>query len=806
MAETFEGTAKFDEEKKDWFVAFTKHNNNKGYVKCLQKNLSAKLLSEFSDTSRTFEVKFEADKRNYNELFNIQLKNEETTPKGYKEELETQQRQEKEASANRPSRPHGKFHNPYNFVPAIPRKTKEEIDADSNLTDEQKNLAKQLCDDEPIGHDRFHKDHLSGKLTVKMTVKTPLAVLDTARMSLNSNDPKHKQFPVRIENGKPFINPTAIKGMLRSAYETVTNSRMSVFSETERLAFRMEADTTCVYPALIVKTGNNLQVKLLVETPTNQYDKPKKQIAKLDLYDKVWNMVDNDKGKSTKSYSQMPQHYSENGKHQVWVNCHFDSTSHSLVVDDVDNTKGTTGSWKKGWIYISGSNMKDKRYERVFLDYASGKTFPLGNLEKDWKDLIANYQKIHEKEIEKRKPSEPQDYLGDDPGETAWSRQIYDKDYLKLEDGTLCYAFYNGKEIEALLPVMISRRMFPKTPNSLLPEELQPAKSIEEFSSADRVFGYVIQEPKNKKKTNAYRGQLRIGSVVLSEEYVNKPINDIIQKFGQETNPDSWLPLNILGQPKPQQGRFYVAKDKEGKAQVDGLNNENAGYNLPLVKGLRGRKVYPHHASLSTDYWTIQNNLREYNEPNKEYVRPFGEKQRDSQNRSIEGWIKPQTKFEFDIHFTNLSEVELGALVWLLDLPEKHFHRFGGGKPYGFGSVKLEITDSDVRDGKDLEKIYMSLDDEKIGKFDKNAIKTLGDDFKKLADSMFPKIIKSFLCASEGFSDNKPIHYPRKDPKLTADTKSFEWFVANNKIEKGTVKHGYVLQDLADDEGLPYLS
>lgn len=789
MEETFEGTFYFDNEKQDWCVKFTKLNKKEAVIKCKPEQISSNLPRKEGEL---IEVKFESDKRYYNEVLNVRLKSEVITEtdmtEDYSKELEIQKSQEEKAAADRQPRLSGNFHNPYNFIPAIPRYEINKADEDGNISD--------LGDKPPIGHDRFYEGYFSGKLTVKMIVKTPLVVLDTARMSLSRDDSKHKEFPIRLDaDGKPFINPTAIKGMLRSAYEAVTNSKMSFFGENEKLVFRMEADTKFIYPALIIKKGNNSQIKLLVD------NRNKQQFAKLEMYDKVWNEIDNDKGKISKisKYTQNPKHYTDNGKQTVWVKCHWDNNSHSFIVDDIDNKKGANGNWKKGWIYISGANMKDKKYERVFLDYASNKTFSLGNLENDWEDLIANYQEIHEKEIEKRKPNNSSDYLGNDPGETSWSRHIDDKKSLKLEDGNLCYAFYRNGKIEALLPVMISRRMFPKAPLSLLPEELHPAESIDALSPADRVFGNIIQKSKEKKKTTAYRGQVRFGEVVLSGESANKPIDDIIQKFGQENNPDSWLPLNILGQPKPQQGRFYVAKNKGGDAQVDRLNNENAGYNLPLVKGLRGRKVYPHHAKLSVDYWTIQDGLREY-------LRPDGKQ--DSQNRSIQGWIQPETKFQFDIHFTNLSEVDLGALVWLLSLNQEneneYFHRFGGGKPYGFGSVKLELTGSDIRNGEALKIFYMSLDDESVGKFNEDEIKKLRDDFIELADSTFPTVIKSFLRACEGFSD-KPTHYPRKTEELNADTKSFDWFVANSKIERLTVKHGYVLQNLTNDDGLPYL-
>src|SRR5207253_2776365 len=133
---------------------------------------------------------------------------------------------------------------------------------------------------------------------------------------------------------------------------------------------------------------------------------------------------------------------------------------------------------------------------------------------------------------------------------------------------------------------------------------------------------------------------------------------DAIQAFSEP------VPLQILGQPKPQQGRFYVAKDKGGKAQDRGLTNEQAGYQDEDDKGLRGRKLYPHH-NLPDGYWDNPNQQSErplLEKYSQEFRRPNGNDQRDKQNRSVSGWIMPETVFKFDIHFINLSRVELGAL------------------------------------------------------------------------------------------------------------------------------------------------
>jgi hypothetical protein len=54
--------------------------------------------------------------------------------------------------------------------------------------------------------------------------------------------------------------------------------------------------------------------------------------------------------------------------------------------------------------------------------------------------------------------------------------------------------------------------------------------------------------------------------------------------------------------------------------------------------------------------------------------------------------VKPHTKFKFKIRYENLTENELGALLFVLKLPEGCAHKIGMGKPLGLGSVKITLT------------------------------------------------------------------------------------------------------------------
>ena len=61
----------------------------------------------------------------------------------------------------------------------------------------------------------------------------------------------------------------------------------------------------------------------------------------------------------------------------------------------------------------------------------------------------------------------------------------------------------------------------------------------------------------------------------------------------------------------------------------------------------------------------------------------------DTQHTQIKPLAKGVT-FHFRAYFENLTDVELGALLWVLDLPDGYYHKIGMGKPLGLGSVDIE--------------------------------------------------------------------------------------------------------------------
>ncbi len=697
------------------------------------------------------------------------------------------------------------FHNPYNFIPALPRTYQGE-----------------LRDGPPAGHDCFQGDRYSGLIRVKMTVVTPLLVMDAAAATKDNRN--HKSFPVRINAaGAPHIAPTAVKGVIRSGFEAVTNSRLSVFLGHEaRLAYRMPAgEGLSLVPARV----ENGQITLFYgATPPPPAQQRPMYAAWLPRYQgPAVNYVRGGLPAHGEKVHCWLEQFDRRGQFQYWRVRKIARTQAELGSAPAP-TAGGGGAHRavgtamiavEGWVCITNRNIDRKHDERVFFVHGTAAPrVPLTlEIETKWKELIGNYQAIHEGDLKKRRElnQQPDAYLRREPGQTAWSRHVYRPEDRTLRDGTLCYVKLNAQnQVTEIYPVIIARKLYEASPRELLPESLRPATSLSELSPADRVFGWVNQEGEG-----ACQGSVRIGAVTCGGGA------ETIQDFAAPG-----VPLAILGQPKEQQARFYAARNQRGEAFADGA--ATAGFKNGL--GLRGRKVYPHHRALPAGYWEKPEQDRTQTlvagKYHQEYRRPvFNGVEGDDQNRSVQGWVKPGTVFHVPMHVTNISVAELGALLWLLSLDEGCHFRMGGGKPLGFGSVRLEIEEMKLDDGERLKARYSTLLAGEAAAGAGNCVAAIAEAaplierFKSAvaaiggAGVVFDRVpfIAAFLRAARGFGDDLPIHYPRARDGHGAgplaphpEGKAFEWFVENSR---GGNPGGprLALPDLATDRGLPIL-
>ncbi|WP_018653249.1 TIGR03986 family type III CRISPR-associated RAMP protein [Actinomadura flavalba] len=699
---------------------------------------------------------------------------------------------------NQPRRPAPlePFLNPYTFVPAAARDR----------------LPKALADGAPTGHDRLRPDRWTGTIGVRLTVRTPLLLLDTARKyEAESGTEGHLAYPVLARDGRPHMPATSVKGMLRSAYEAVTGSRFGVFTgHDEPLGWRRVADDA---PDM-----RPVRVRSVSEKPDRveiQYCEQARLPAFVDDPVRYPSGGTPRHGDLVKAYIGRRWMESKNGKPfpGPW-------TVRALVplgegTPPQDDFGDDATAVVAGIVFSTGRNAIGKRHERVFFNQEDPRTETLHGHFARWNTLMRSYRAAHSDDelFKRRNDAKPGDHISDTIGELAWSPHLWDPARRVLKKGALCYAHVRNGKVSGLYPVAIPRDVTNEAPSRALPKSLHPASRLDELSPADRVFGWVAPDGSGTRPA-AYRGRLRVGAVTCGDDAS-------VTRFAGDG-----LPLAILGEPKKSQARFYVGTD-EGRPLRDGIGKKDAYLGGKPVP--RGRKVYWHHARVADDpaYWSEPDgpddptqrpvNGRDY----REFRRPreaangndadprltpdrraFATKrnveQRDNQNRSVHGWVDAGTEFTFTLDVRDLDATELGALLWLLELPDHHYHRLGLGKPLGFGSVRLTLDPdtTSLHTGEQWAAYYGSLTADLPASAPLDEPRTT---FAALLRDvpMLAQATTAFLTAAAGL--DLPVRYPRVRvagmrgaPTTPPDPRgqSYAWFTANEKTARRAVEEG----------------
>ncbi|MUH00440.1 TIGR03986 family CRISPR-associated RAMP protein [Scytonema sp. UIC 10036] len=147
---------------------------------------------------------------------------------------------------------------------------------------------------------------------------------------------------------------------------------------------------------------------------------------------------------------------------------------------------------------------------------------------------------------------------------------------------------------------------------------------------------------------------------------------------------DRTITPQILSEPKPTCFQHYLVQPENTLADKPNLRHYAS---RPIEKTvIRGHKLYWHQG----------------NKPNFKYVNK--DKTPETQLNKIKP-ISRGVKFKFNVHFENLSDIELGALLWVMNISsdrsqifgigkqnEEYRLSLGMGKPLGMGAVKIEPT------------------------------------------------------------------------------------------------------------------
>lgn len=594
------------------------------------------------------------------------------------------------------------FYNPYNFVNTPDR---AKVLTDPFLGDHDPSLY-----DNRENHSRYWKERYSGTISVHLRTQTPLFITDPESKKETGQCKEHYIYDCLSE-----IPATALKGMLSSAYEIITNSRYRIFSKKQHeqiLGYRSQSNATLV-PGRVTYNDGQWKLELFTGTSritTNGAEGPL-YAAWLPAYNRTCETQECKKLFNGKFYENVVLQLYDHGNFKFWSVEKIDG----ITFTPITRNAITLGERKtvSGYVVKSGKIFNRKHDERFFFN--EGVECKKISLTKEAVDrynaLLKDYHRVH----------------ADDANQPINGEAVLGKHTEKcgqLKDGDFVYVRTNGSNVQALYPVQISRLLNEKAPWDCLDDSLKPPVAIKELSPADRLFGWVKQSG-----SGAWKGKLRISSGVYAKKE-NDP-EDPVCRFKEP------MALSILGAPKPSQFRFYLG-DKDGCPQSKGISKEKASYTEG--KKLRGRKVYLHHTlghltkSEKECYWDETEGKKM--SPLPEYRQPDGKAKISNQNRSITGWIPKGRDFDFSIQAENLTAEELGGLLSLLSLSEEQcYFRLGFAKPLGLGSVRLSInwgTEGIAVDfGASRAERYKSLEETACGRLTKGKARRLIQEYQK---------------------------------------------------------------------------
>lgn len=413
------------------------------------------------------------------------------------------------------------------------------------------------------------------------------------------------------------------------------------------------------------------------------------------------------------------------------------------AINSIDEfNKIQQGGTLNATLWVS-SFIPNKRYEKLLIPVISDekdyeKHFSFSKA--DYDDLL--YLIKQRKEAEEKKP--PKD------------RENFYIDELK-EGDTIIFEVDEKGKIKNFSFSEIPRLRYKMSPLDLVPKEFHPC-TTENLCFACRMFGTTGDTSENKSKEKKEEKTVAMISKVF--------ISDALLVNEKNGNMEDKVTLNPLGEPHPSLASFYLEKGT--------YDNQTSQ--------IRGRKFYWHHKDkikAGTGYRSYLESIKNQGD-NKNVV-------------STIHFLKPLQSFEFEISFKNLTDEELGILIYSLELEKDLLHKFGKAKAFGFGSCEVKILDCLLESSEKYNsfvKTYEKIDKEKYLKIVKEKYKLNTTERKEVNE------LKAILKSTNNldFSETAfPIDFKRDRFGNIIGNKenSLNWFV--NKKRDSNFKLPHIL-------------
>lgn len=539
----------------------------------------------------------------------------------------------------------------------------------------------------------------------------------------------------------PVIPGSEVRGMIRSIYETLTNSCLSVVDGEKRIGKR----TVEYFKPGILKWDNNGDISLYSARDAIYRDK--NDFSK--KYDRSCPYSDGAEVSFTKS--NPPKSYIKPNVIEIFAGGQQKGKRGNLYTGYLlKGNKGPEIAPGRGSKCIS----RDGK-QCIMLQKGLCK----GNQEGEKRCYLAEKHCAHVFYLEEQPKQIAfpdngmkslgtlevvlEQYLTEDPGSYA----EYKKAFKRFKSGEakglpVYYSKIENLDYIMLAPACITREVYSNTVNTLVKAHAKCNSKERRLCPACRLFGTV--------NSNVAQGsKIRFTDLVPAKEEADyKAYYD-----GQ------LMTLEALAVPHLSNTEFYLQKPADPEGEVWFWTYDY--YTVKTKDGTVKVKTYKDTPAISGRkfYW---NNLAGVATSNKQ----------TALNRTVRT-VHPGVEFTGRIYFDEISKKQLEQLVYIVTYTAdgKHGYKLGTGKPLGLGSVELQIKETDGIMIRAYEQNTYTL------QIPETSIRSVGYQeagFDRKVETAFELMTRYLEPA-----DMRHIHYP-----ITGkgdDEEGFQWFMANKK-------------------------
>jgi CRISPR-associated protein (TIGR03986 family) len=535
---------------------------------------------------------------------------------------------------------------PYNFVELPDTVVHAELEKDGKLRN----------------NDRYHQDRHTGRIKCTLTTSSPLYIrcgltpeqynFVQKQLREGKEISDYPDFFYNPVTNKPEIAGSILRGMFRALIEIISFSKIDKVSEAQKFFFRAVAadqddPLKDEYISYLGKQGKNVKAGYLHKQGDKWFIRPAKNIDNspfIWVREKI--VISNISG-----YIPIERISDDRPKYrpQYFINISFEDIQTKNGRKFAQKISSNSQTYHYNGVLVTSGNMlegatilpdeiKRKNHCLIREPNPDAKLIPIDdNSIHDYKKSLTPFQK----------QDPPFDV---EMGVLKQGRAIF---YCEPQPGQLIKLF--GQSPNFRIPYYPKKKSQAASAVDFIPPHLRESSIID---IVDSIFGFVRQE-----KQPQGIDQSRAGKIFISNAQCKTDNNDIwLEKYP--------ITPKILASPKPTTFQHYLVQPDEINAEKKYLKH----YASDPIKDtvIRGHKLYWHKGS----------------NPEIQHLKP--DEVKDTQLTQIKP-IKPGVDFEFNIHFENLTDVELGALMSVTEIAQNDKYRLslGMGKPLGMGAVKI---------------------------------------------------------------------------------------------------------------------